>query len=238
MDHLEELRAQGFTILDPLSPAQIAETNAYLLGQTVYIDAHVPQTARNRDGRDVLWPRQEAAHSECVCVTTATAILAPHLFERGLAATDIAAAYLGRDPPVAYSSNCFWTRPGIAPIRADIQDFHRDTDDIRFLAMFVYLNDVLSDETGPHDLTGPDGITRTVYGPAGTAFLADTSLLHRGRKPTKMERGMWWFRWGISDRPAAGVWDKIASIPAEGLGDRYPSDPRLRDSIKLLVSPI
>jgi hypothetical protein len=233
---LDDLRTQGFTVLEPLSPAQIAETNDYLLGQTVYLDAHVPQTARNRDGRDVLWPRQEVAHSECVCVTTATAIMAPHLFERGIRATDVAGAYLDRNPPIAYSMNAFYTRPGTAAVRKDIQDFHRDADDVRFLAMFVYLNDVLNDDAGPHDLIGPDGVSRTVVGPAGTVFLADTSLPHRGRKPTSGERGMAWYRYGVSDRPAANVWDKIEPVRAEAMLGRLPPDGPLRDSIRLLVA--
>jgi hypothetical protein len=236
MNHLEELLAQGFSILDPLSPTEIAETNAFLLSRPVYHDAHVPQTSRNRNySVDVVMSREEASDSECVCVSTADAIQAPHFFKRGLAATDIAAAYLGRDPPVAYSCNAFWTRPGTAAIRADIQDFHRDADDVRFLAMFFYLNDVLNDAAGPHDLIGPDGVSRTVVGPAGTVFLADTSFPHRGRKPIAGERGMAWYRWGVSDRPPAGVWDKIAPIPSELLGADYPDDPRLRESVKLLV---
>ena len=236
LDHLEELRAKGLTVLGPLAPAEIAETNAFLLSRPVFVGAHVPQTARNRDGgAEVVWSRDHAEGSECVCVKTSDAILAPHLFERGLHATDIAAAYLERDPPVAYSMNAFWTRPGTEAIRADIQDFHRDADDVRFLAMFFYLNDVLNDDAGPHDLIGPDGVCRTVVGPAGTVFLADTSLPHRGRKPTSGERGMAWFRFGVSDRPPANIWDKVEPIPRELMGSRYPTDPRLQEVVRLLV---
>ena len=178
--------------------------------------------------------REEAAASEYVCVETADAIMAPHLLERGLLTIDVAAAYLGRDPPVGYSMNAFWTRPGPA-FQADIQGFHVDTDDDRFLAMFVYLTDVLDDDCGPHDLEGPDSIVRTMRGPAGTAFLADTRLRHRGRKPQRGERGIAWFRWGVSDRPPANVWDKIEPVAAERMGQRYPQDSRLREAVKLLV---
>lgn len=238
MGHIEQLRTQGFAVMDSLtlSPREAAEVNAFLLSRPVYIDAHVPQTSRNLHGRDVTVPRAAASASECVCVGTADAITAPHLFERGLGATDIAAAYLGRDPPVAFSMNAFWTRPGTAAVRTDIQAFHRDADDVRFLAMFFYLNDVLSDDDGPHDLEGPDGIARTVYGPAGTAFLADTSLPHRGRKPIARERGMAWYRWGVSDRPPAGVWDKVEPVAAAVMAGRLPGDARLRESVRLLVA--
>lgn len=237
MDHLDELRAQGFTLLDPLTAEQVAETNAFLLSRPVYVDAHVPQTSRNARGADVTVPREQAAASECVCVATADAIVAPHVFELGLAATALAGAYLGRDPPVAYSANAFWTRAGAGGTRPDIQEFHRDTDDERFLAMFVYLTDVSGEDGGPQDLHGPDDVVRTIFGPAGTVFLADTSRLHRGRKPAAGERGIAWYRWGVSDRPPAGVWDKVEPVPAAALGVRYPADPWLQESAKLLVTP-
>lgn len=235
---LRSIAATGFVMLPPMAPAHFEEMQEFLLSRMVYVDAHVPQTARNR-GSDARFIRDgaEATASECVCVHTDYAIIAPHWMERGLELTDLASAYLGRDPAVAYSSNFFWTRPGAAPVRDDIQAFHKDADDERFLGMFIYLSDVYSDEQGPHDLEGPDGVVRTIYGPAGTMFLANTMLPHRGRKPTAGERGFGWWRWGVSDRPPANEWDKIEPISAATLGGgRYPDDPRLRESIRLLVS--
>lgn len=234
-DHvLRELRAHGCVQIDPLTPQQVRDLNWWLLSRPVFADAHVPQTARNR-GDAGPRPRKDAGASEYVCVATSDAILAPHLLEHAIDLTDIAAAYLGRDPPVLYSANAFWTRPG-PTVRRDIQAFHVDADDERFLAMFCYLTDVTHSQHGPHDLKGPDGIVRTVFGPAGTVFLADTSLEHRGRKPELAERGIAWMRWGVSDRPPAGVWDGIEPVPAHLLGSRYPDDPRLREAIRLLVS--
>lgn len=233
---LNRLHAEGFAVLDPLTQDQIEETNHFLTSRPVYVDAHVPQTERNR-GTDHRFRRSESHASECVCVHTDDAIVAPHLFERGLALTDVASEYLGRDPAVAYSANAFWTRAGRAALRDDIQSFHVDSDDVRFLAMFCYLTDVQEPGDGPQDLEGPDGIKRTIYGQAGTVFLADTMRSHRGRKPTHGERGIYWWRWGVSDRPAANAWDKIEPIKAERLGIRYPADARLRESIRLLVTP-
>ena len=229
-----ELMAHGVAVIDPLTPDQIAETNAWFLSRPVFPDAHVPQTARNENRG--MTDRANAAASEYVCVHTDDAILAPHLLERGLSVIDIAAEYLDRDPPVAYSMNAFWCRPG-PTVRTDIQAFHRDTDDERFLALFFYLTDVLEPDDGAHYLEGPDGVVRPVFGPAGTTFLADTSNPHMGRKPTKRERGIAWFRFGISDHPPAGVWDKIEPIDAGLLGSRYPEDARLREAIKLLAIP-
>lgn len=234
---LAALRTTGFAVLSPLDG--IEETNAFLLSRPVYVDAHVPQTARNRprlSDDTTRFERRLAENSECVCVHTDDAILAPNIFERALAMTDVAAAYLDCEPPVAYSANAFWTRPGPAPLRDDIQAFHVDRDDVRFLAMFVYLTDVLAAEDGPQDLEGPDGVVRTIFGPAGTVFLADTSRSHRGRKPLQAERGLAWWRWGVSERPEANRWDKIEPVAAARLAGRYPEDLRLRESIRLLVT--
>lgn len=233
-DALSALRETGFAMLRPMTPEELEQTRAFLLSREVYVDAHVPQTARNR-GADVRVRRELATGSECVCVHTDDAIAAPHLLERGLEHLDLASEYLSRDPAVAYSANAFWTRPGSAALRDDIQSFHCDQDDVRFLAMFVYLTDVLTDDDGPQDLEGPDGTRRTIYGAAGTVFLADTMRPHRGRKPVAGERGIYWWRWGVSDRPAANEWDKIEPMAATAFGDRYPADGRLRESIRLLV---
>lgn len=235
-DELTWLRTNGFAMLKPLQAVELAELRAFLLSRPVFPDAHVPQTARNRDPAATPVPRSAAAGSECICIPTADAVCSPHLLERALAMTDVASAYLGRDPAVAYSANVFWTRPGPAGSRPDIQEFHVDSDDVRFLAMFVYLSDVETDAQGPQDLVGPDGVQRTIRGPAGTVFLADTSRLHRGRKPSQGERGLAWWRWGVSDRPEANRWDNIEPVSASWLmPGRYPADPRLQESIRLLV---
>ncbi len=216
-----------------LSPEKIAETNTFLLSRPVYADAHVPQTARNLHRGPV--GRNDAQTSECLCVHTWDAIRAPHLLEIALEYTPFAAEYLDVERSVAYSMNAFWTRPGPAATRADIQELHCDQDDDRFLAMFVFLTDVLTDEDGPQELAGPNNILRRIYGPAGTVFLSDTMRPHRGLKPRSRERGIWWFRWGISERPAAYVWDKIEPLEARCLGNRYPTDTATRDLLRLLI---
>lgn len=233
MNLVEELRATGLARLPVrLTRAEVADVGAWFSRRPAYLDAHVPQTARNRGHG----PSGEVPpECECWCAETADAIMAPHLFEFGLSCTDLAARFLARDPPVAYSMNAFWTRPGPTPPRRDIQEFHVDADDERFLALFFCLSDVLDDADGPFEVEGPDGAVRRVAGPAGTAFLADTRLPHRGPKPTRGVRGVAWYRWGVSDRPPANVWDSIEPVPIEAFGARYPVDPRLRESVRLLV---
>lgn len=228
------LRELGVRKIRPLTPHQIAGTNAFLMRQWVYRDAHVPETARKRGEGPV--ERLLAEGCDAICTTMHAAIVAPYLLERALELTDVAAAYLDCDPPVAYSANVFWTRPAPAT-RPDIQDLHRDEDDKRFLALFCYLTDVLEDDDGPHELVGPDGVARRIYGPAGTMFLANTSHMHRGIKPMRGTRGMYWWRWGISAPPASYVWDKNQPISWEEIEARYPEDLRLAWSMRLLVTP-
>lgn len=115
----------------------------------------------------------------------------------------LAGAYLGCKPTLS-SIGLRWSLP--RPDQTmDTQQFHRDPDDWRFLKLFIYLTDVGPDG-GPHiyiagsqRTTGQirahpytlDGIkrryggesVRTVTGPAGTAFLADTYGIHRGAPP-------------------------------------------------------
>lgn len=228
------LRSHGYVFLDSLTPQQVTALNQYALSRPVYRDAHIPETAR-RQGLEPR-PRREASDSECVCLSLSDAIQAPFLLERALELTDAVAAYLDCDVPAAYSANIFWTRPG-KNVRPDIQESHRDLDDVRFVVMFTYLTDVLADQDGPHIIEGPDGNVRPIYGRAGTAFLADTSNLHCGLKPLREERGIAWWRWGVSDPPEAYRWDRNEPIPHTEILARYPDDLRLAWSMRLLVTP-
>lgn len=234
MQHpLEVLNAYGVAIVGQLTMQEIADVNAHFEARPVYRNAHIPMTAIRRGELPSL--RHIPSGTACFCATSESALLAPHLFERALLLTDIAAQYLNVSVPFLYSVNAFWTVPGPEPLRGDIQEFHRDMDDTRFLVMFTYLTDVLTHEDGPHQLRGPDGLVHSIYGQAGTIFLSDTSNEHRGIKPTSKERGVHWFRWSVSERPAAYEWDGLAPVDSDRLGDRYPADARLRLSLRPLV---
>ena len=122
----------------------------------------------------------------------------------------LAGAYLGCSPTLS-SVGLRWSFPSAAEA-SDVQRFHRDPDDWRFVKLFVYLTDV-DEKSGPHiyvqgshrtdvelrarshDLTqiertfGPDAV-QTVTGPRGTAFMADTAGIHMGRPPSDRPRLM------------------------------------------------
>lgn len=63
---------------------------------------------------------------------------------------DLIEAYLGCVPTL-YSVNAWWSHPNDKPEMTNVQYFHRDTDDWRFLTLFIYLTDVGSDG-GPHQV--------------------------------------------------------------------------------------
>ncbi len=228
---LSQLRAGGFAVVGRLSPCQVAETVAHLQASRTYPDCHVRYTA----GPEGSFGGYRDRH--VVCHHNHDVLTAPHLLELALSLTDIAAAWLGREVPVMYSCNAFWTRPG-GPLRPDIQEFHVDKDNdgatgSGFLPLFVFLTDV-PEEDGAQEIL-VDGRVRRIFGPAGTAFLSNTGLHHRGLRPRGRERGIVWFRWGAADVPAAYTWDQLTPLDRAALGDRYPTDLRLQASIGLLV---
>ena len=223
---VDAFRRDGFLMLDPLTGGQVDKVLSFLKGRQVFNGRHVVQGDTTGFSS---W--DAAAGSNVLAWTLGDAVLAPHLLERALATRDFAAEYLGVETPYLYSMNVFLTRPGQA-VRPDIQDFHRDGDDIRFLPMFFYLTDVGPDARQELRF---DGKTIFIEGPRGTTFFSDTMREHCGLKPQHNERIIAWARWGITAPPPSYLWDKLAAIDAALLGDRYPTDPALRESIKLLA---
>lgn len=184
-------------------------------------------------------PRQKG---NSTCWAPEDVLRAPYFFEYVTRLTYVAQSYLGR-LPLLYSVNAFTTYPIEGPPNPDIQDWHRDKDDTKFLALFIYLTDVLTEADGAHlfkqgthsHAVITEGPIATVLGPVGTAFMADGRGLHMGIRPSSKPRTIAWARWGISDPPASYLWDKQSPVSREVLGYRYPDDPELRDSIHLVV---
>jgi Phytanoyl-CoA dioxygenase (PhyH) len=63
---------------------------------------------------------------------------------------DLIEAYLGCVPTL-YSVNAWWSHPADKPEMTNVQYFHRDSDDWRFVTLFIYLTDVDVDG-GPHQV--------------------------------------------------------------------------------------
>ena len=141
-----------------------------------------------------------------------TIIACPDLMElvNAPAVLQLACAYLHCKPTLS-SLGVRWSLPG-SGTEALFQGFHRDIDDWRFLKLFVYLTAV-TDASGPHCYVRTShrssfgfrerryaqaeikarfgaGTLRTITGPAGTTFIADTLGIHRGGVPTEAPRLM------------------------------------------------
>jgi len=104
--------------------------------------------------------------------------------------------------------------------------FHRDADSYRFIKAFVYLNDVVSDGDGQHELFEgsaltykmplalrlfkrytheqiekhiPTSIYTPIFGKAGTFFVENTTGFHRGSHAVKSPRIMLSLAFGSKD---------------------------------------
>ena len=102
--------------------------------------------------------------------------------------------------PTIYSLNCWWHK--YTNQVYGTQQNHRDYDDFRFLAFFIYLSDIDA-SNGPHVFypkTQNGEVSdekKMILGRAGTAVLADTYAIHRGQPLLRGERLLLWWRYGI-----------------------------------------
>jgi hypothetical protein len=193
---LNDLEAHGFAELSPLaSTAQVSAMFDYFIAKPVMAPG----------GRRML-VGDLPADVPSANYDLATIVACPGLLElvNSPAVMEIASAYLHCRPTLS-SLGVRWSLPN-SKDSALFQSFHRDIDDWRFLKLFIYLTDV-TETTGPHGYVrtshrstfgfrerryeideigarfGMDNL-RTVTGPAGTTFMADTLGIHRGGIPT------------------------------------------------------
>lgn len=225
------LSDHGIEVVPGLSRQQAAEILAFL-GDKPQYDGHIVDSDR---------PSHAHTQSTQTCWSMADVLQAPHVVETALQLTAAAGAYLEADP-LLYSVNAFTMYPSAQPTSRDTQEFHRDRDDVRFLALFIYLTDVLTPEDGAHQFQvgthrgAVSGTIAEVVGPAGRAFLSDGRGLHRGLRPTTAPRTILWIRWGVSNPPASYVWCGLRPVDKALVGDRYPTDPALQRSVRLVLA--
>ena len=94
----------------------------------------------------------ESAVPPFACYRPEQILTAPGLLEQFNDAKllDLIEAFMGCVPTL-YSVNAWWTLPAASPDMVNVQYFHRDDDDWRFVVLFVYLSDVDAD-SGPHQI--------------------------------------------------------------------------------------
>lgn len=127
---------------------------------------------------------------------------APRFTEYAKTLTPVASEFFD-EPAVLWSLNAFYTSRETTYVPS-VNGAHRDSEAPKILTLFVLGYDTEVD--GAQILLSPDGSSfRAFYGPAGTAWLADTSRVHAGLLP-KRERLLLWARWANeTPRAAAGL---------------------------------
>lgn len=143
----------------------------------------------------------------------------PHLLELANSPflLRLATRYVGCKPTIS-AVGLRWSFPREVT-GAGLQAFHRDSDDWRFVKVFVYLTDV-DEGSGPHvyvkeshltkaplrlreyrdeDILREYGVERvvSVVGPKGFGFAADTYGIHKGAVPSKRPRLLLQFQYSL-----------------------------------------
>ncbi len=188
------LTKSGSARLEPLlSQAQVADVLAFLECKKVIADGH---SFRPTDAPEEVPLAEYSLHD---------VLSAPHLapLMNDPTVLKIARAYLGCCPTIS-AVNLQWSFPATGKAN-DVQYFHRDPDDWRFLKLFIYLTEV-NESTGPHEFVlgshrssgrvfsrpySPEEIELTygsenvakIVGTEGTTFIEDTWGIHRGQAP-------------------------------------------------------
>jgi hypothetical protein len=81
-----------------------------------------------------------------------------------------------------------------------------------------------------------DGLIDTITGPAGTAFIADTSGLHKGFPAMQERRLMFWARYGLYRNSAVRA-DGTEAVTASTIAGRLPRDWRSSYVNRTLIKP-
>lgn len=174
-----------------------------------------------------------------------TVVCAPHWLECAISVFPLVKTYFKGDFPRLYSLLCFWTQPGNVPY-VETHDWHRDCDDHKQLGLFMFGTDVLDEGDGFHlyqrgsqntvgDENLPPDTVAIVKGPAGTMFLEQPFGRHRGERPQNKPRLFMWARYGVSNPPASYQWSDHKPVSRDLIGDRYPADPEIQETIRLVV---
>jgi hypothetical protein len=226
------LQREGWVGLEPLlAPPQITNILAFLEKKKVIGGGRSFLATQAPD--DVLY----AAYS------LIDVLACPHVLSliNNAEVLQIARVYLGCHPTISFLG-LTWSFPSpFANPTVDVQCFHRDPDDWRFLKLFVYLTDV-DEQSGPHELVmgshrsagrifstpytneelersyGRDSMMK-IIGPKGTTFFADTWSIHKGHVPITRPRLLLQVEYSLLP---IMKWDYLPlPVPGSQLVDRY-----------------
>jgi hypothetical protein len=224
------LKRDGCVVLRPLlKSAQIVEILAFLEGKRV-------------TGNGCTFPTSQVPAGVFRAGYSLSDLLTcPHILPliNNTEMLGIAEAYLGCRPTIS-GIGLHWSFPTDGQ-EVDVQCFHRDPDDWRFLKLFVYLTDV-DEQSGPHEfvtgshrssgrvfskpysdedverLSGKDK-TWKIIGSSGTTFIADTWGIHKGHVPLTSRRLLLQVQYSIL--PVIKFEYRAVKVPGAEHLDRY-----------------
>lgn len=201
----EKLNRKGYVFVENLlENAMIEEMRVYFAGHLTSSPYH-PELGKFAAPEEAPPGVHVAYFDPDVCLD------APHFLKlaNDPRILDCVSQYFGCAPMISYLQ-AWWSLPTGGSAK-HAENFHRDFDDLKFCKLFIYLTDV-DNQSGPHAFIAGSPVTakleqRRRYsddevaaefpdkadwieftGPAGTAFLEDTSGLHKGTPPISKPR--------------------------------------------------
>jgi hypothetical protein len=239
---IDELRTDGIAFAqDWLRPHEVVEVFEHLMDRTIQMGGHVTKYAGGGPTtREFMADQDKHAGNSLGCYDLETAATCPHLMPKALNYLSLAEEYFSEEALI-YSVNLWWSLAGGA-IKPEVQAWHRDVDDRKFLAMFFYLTRVGKDEAhyyarGSHKTTtefsSNDGNVVGVVGEPGIFFIEDGYGFHMGMHPNKYSRLAAWARFGVSDPPLSYGVDGLHPVENEKLFSQMTG--KERRATKLLV---
>lgn len=133
---------------------------------------------------------------------------APHFLDFAKGFTPLATEYFG-EPAHLWSLNAFYTDQS-TPYIGSINGLHMDREADKILTLFMLGTD--TSIQGAQMMTIDARQAELVYGPAGSAWLADTRAFHCGFLPTA-PRMLVWARWA-NVVPLAKYSEQLPDVPA------------------------
>ena len=197
-EHEALLKDQGYVIFENfLSQEQVNSILEYTKDKAGY-NFHVPNRAYNKETKifsdDIEW--NITAYNTDVLLKNELIIK----IMTDPVLVSLAQSYIGCLPSV-HMLSMWWSK--FTGEVFHTQKIHRDGDDYKFLAFFVFLTDI-DENNGPHIFyprtqNGSDDLSEKVVitGKAGTAVLADTFAWHHGAPLKEGKRMLMYNRFGL-----------------------------------------
>jgi hypothetical protein len=227
------LRREGFFVLDERLPDSFVTNLRDSI--TAQMDASSGgKFSRSLAGTDRSTPQYKSSHESLTRLSGLYKLAADPVLR------SIVAEYLGVEP-IMNASVAFLNAPcdltSHSDLSATAQMYHHDMERLGFVKLFVYLTDV-DESSGPHAVIPGthrrrpgmlwedgrhsdaelerEGVLDSevrIYGPAGTVFMVDTSMLHKGVHPQDNARMMFQIQYANSlfGRPIPSAERKVSA---------------------------